>query len=489
MKKIIIFAIAALLFAGCRKDLTGLNQDPKNPTSLPSAALFTNAQRTLTNTLTSSNVNLNIFRLVVQYWQETTYTDESRYDIVTRQIPDNMWDALNRDVLRDFQEAKAIIPTEALDAPTQRNKLAITDIMEVYTWYYLITSFGDVPYKQALDIKNIFPKYDNQKDSYYDLLTRLDSSIAALDATASSFGAADIIYSGDVTAWKKFGNSLKLRLGMTIADYDAPKAKSVVESAITNAVFASNNNNALFKYVSSPPNTNPVWVDLVQSGRKDFIANSTIVNLMNTESDPRLSFYFTLDGTGKYSGNTPGKSSSYSAFSKPAGLVKQFSPGDVTDAGKLTYPDFPGDLMDYAEVEFLLAEAIERGFSVDGGTAASHYNSAITASILFWGGSAADAATYLARPGVDYATAPGTYKQKIGTQKWLALYNRGWDAWIEQRRLDYPVLPAPSNAATDYPVRFTYPINEQNVNTVNYKNASSSIGGDDVTTKLFWDKF
>ena len=96
------------------------------------------------------------------------------------------------------------------------------------------------------------------------------------------------------------------------------------------------------------------------------LGHCTIVNLMNTESDPRLSFYFTVDGTGNYSGNAPGKSSSYSAFSKPAGLVKQFSPGDVTDAGRLTYPDFPGDLMDYAEVEFLLAEAIERGFSVDG---------------------------------------------------------------------------------------------------------------------------
>jgi hypothetical protein len=159
-----------------------------------------------TNTRTSTNVNLNIFRLVVQYWQETTYTDESRYDIVTRQIPDNMWDALNRDVLRNFQEAKAIIPTEALDAKTQKNKLAVTDIMEVYTWYYLITSFGDVPYKEALNIKNTFPKYDNQKTAYYDLLTRLDTSIAALDETGSSFGSADIIYSGNAAAWKRFAN-------------------------------------------------------------------------------------------------------------------------------------------------------------------------------------------------------------------------------------------------------------------------------------------
>ena len=488
MKKIFLLVASALFFAGCTKDLTSLNQDPKNPVSLPSAALFTNAQRTLTNTLTSTNVNLNIFRLVVQYWQETTYTDESRYDIVTRQIPDNMWDALNRDVLRDFQEVKAIVPTESSDAKTQKNQLAITDIMEIYTWYYLVTSFGDVPYAQALNIKNTFPKYDNQKAVYADLLTRLDTSIAALDVTGGSFGKADIIYSGDVSAWKKFANSLKLKMGMTIADDDAVKAKAVVEAAVAAGVFMSNNNNALFKYVSSPPNTNPVWVDLVQSGRKDFVANSSVVNPMNANNDPRRPYYFTIDNTGKYSGNGPGRSSSYSAFSKPAGLIKQFNPGDVTDAGRLSYADFPGDLLDYAEVSFLLAEAAERGFSV-GGTAASFYNNGITASILFWGGSAGDASTYLAQTGVAYATATGTWRQKIGVQKWIALYNRGWDAWIEQRRFDYPVLPKPSNAASNYPVRFTYPINEQNVNTVNYTAAATAIGGDDVTTKLFWDKF
>lgn len=488
MKKICILAASALLFAGCTKDLSSLNQDPKNPVSLPSAALFTNAQRTLTNTLTSTNVNLNIFRLVVQYWQETTYTDESRYDIVTRQIPDNMWDALNRDVLRDFQEVKAIVPTESSDAKTKKNQLAITDLMEIYTWYYLVTSFGDVPYTAALDIKNTFPKYDNQKIVFTDLLMRLDTSIAALDATAGSFGQADIIYSGDVNAWKKFANSLKLKMALTIADDDAAKAKTAVEAAVAAGVFTSNNNNALFKYVSSPPNTNPVWVDLVQSGRKDFVANSAVVNAMNTASDPRRPFYFTVDNAGSYSGNGPGRSSSYSTFSKPAGLIKQFNPGDVTDAGRLSYADFPGDLLDYAEVSFLLAEAAERGFSV-GGTAESFYNKAITASILFWGGSAADATAYLAQPTVAYSTATGNWRQKIGTQKWIALYNRGWDAWIEQRKFDYPVLAKPSNAVSDYPVRFTYPINEQNVNTVNYTAAASAIGGDEVTTKLFWDKF
>ena len=144
--------------------------------------------------------------------------------------------------------------------------------------------------------------------------------------------------------------------------------------------------------------------------------------------------------------------------------------------------------MGYDEVEFFLAEAVARGYNV-GGTADTHYNNAITASILWWGGSAVQAAAYLAQPSVAYATAAGNYKQKIGTQKYLALYTRGWDEWIEVRRLDYPVLVAPSSALTAFPVRYTYPVNEQNLNTTNYNAAATAIGGDKVITKLFWDKF
>ena len=139
-------------------------------------------------------------------------------------------------------------------------------------------------------------------------------------------------------------------------------------------------------------------------------------------------------------------------------------------------------------MEFYRAEAIERGYAV-GGTAKGHYDDAISASILYWGGTQTDASDYLGRPKVDYATAPGNYKQKIGTQKWIALYNRSVEGWTEVRRLDYPVLPAPAAANSGFPTRFTYPGNEQTLNPTNYKAAAAKIGGDAVTTKIFWDKF
>ena len=149
----------------------------------------------------------------------------------------------------------------------------------------------------------------------------------------------------------------------------------------------------------------------------------------------------------------------------------------------------PGVLMSYAQVEFMIAEAIARGYSGFTGTAASHYDAAITASILEWGGTAAEATAYLAQPGVAYATAPGDYKQKIGYQKWIALYNQPTEAWKEWRRLDTPALTAPATAISVIPVRLLYPVVEQNINGANYSEAASAIGGDVVGTKLFWDKF
>jgi hypothetical protein len=473
MKKI-IYSLAAIMLItmACTKDLSSLNVDPKNPATLPSSAFFTNAQRSLSNTLTSSNVNLNIFRLIVQQWQETQYPEESQYDLGTREINDATWNALYRDVIRDLREAKALIPADVKDADVQKNRLAVTEVMEIYSWYYLVTTYGNIPYTEALDIEKPFPKYDDAKTIYNDLLTRLDAAIANINTGAEGFGGADLVYSGNMTKWKKFANSLKLKMGMTIADDDAAQAKSVVESAVASGVFTSNADNATLKYQNVQPNTNPIWVDLVNSGRDDFVAASTFIDSLLAHNDPRIDNFFTTDPTGGYSGAEPGMQSAY----EPNSHVHP----------DITKPEFPGLLLDYAETELFLAEAAQRGFNV-GGTAATHYNAGVTASIEYWGGTAAEAAAYLAQPGVAYNAA--NWKKSIGVQKWIALYNRGWDAWIEWRRLDYPQLDPAHEALSDIPVRFPYPVNEQNVNRANFEAAGEAIGGDDVSTKLWWDKF
>ena len=496
MKNKAIILVLVSMLSACTKDIQKLNVDPKHPLTVPSYSLFTNAQHALVNTLTSSNVNLNIFRLIEQQWEETTYTDESNYNLKSRAIPDNIWDGLYTTVLANLEKSKKTIPSDVTDATQQKNEIAIVDIMEVYTYFYLVTTYGNIPYSQALDINQPFPKFDDAKTIYYDLLTRLDADIAVLQAnqTGASFGGADLIYGGDPLKWEKFANTFKLKMGIVISDSDPPKATSVITSAVSvsgnSGVFTSNADNAVFNYLALTPNTNPVWVDLVQSGRQDFVANSTIMNYLQptgSPADPRLPYYFTLNNKGTYTGGDPGANVSFGGNSKPSGPL--LVPGSI---GKITNPDFPGDLLDYAETQFYLAEAVAK--ALIGGSAATYYNNGVLASEEFWGVPAASAAAYLVQPNVAFATAtaPGgsalTPLQKIALQGYLALYNRGWDAWIFTRALDYPVLIAPSTAQSDFPVRFTYPVNEQNVNVTNYDQASAAIGGDVVTTKLFFDK-
>lgn len=481
--KINKFLLILLLFvaASCGDEFYELNEDIKNPSSVPGESLFTSAQKDLVDQMVSTNVNYNVFRLFNQHWTETTYTDESNYDILTRNIPEQHWSELYRRTLKNLDEAaKVIADTEVLpeEEAAKNNKLQIIEILSVFTWSVLVESFGDIPYEQALDIDQLLPVYDDAQTIYEHLLTRLNSAIEGLNTDAGSFGTADNMYNGDVEAWKKFANSLKLRMGLTLADVAPDLARSTVESAVASGVFTSNADNATLNYLTAPPNTNPLYIDLVASGRNDFVAANTLVDVMNELDDPRRQYYFDDnirdEDTGEviYVGGIYGDGNNYA-------LYTHVNP-------RITQPDFGGTILDYAEVELLLAEAAARGYDVPG-TAESHYEAGIEASIKFWGGTDAEVDAYLAMPEVAYATAEGDWKQKIGMQRWIALYNRGFAGWLSQRRLDYPVLQAPPDAVSGFPVRLTYPIVEQTLNGANWSSASDAIGGDDVETRLFFD--
>lgn len=475
IKYFILIAVVAFL-ASCTDKFEEFNTDVKNPSRVSGQALFSNAELTLSDQVSSTNVNLNVWKLFSQYWTETTYTDEANYDIINRSIPDNTFQAYYRGFLRDLQEARTLIsntnPTTPTGPAEKTNQLAIIELLTVYSYQNLVDMFGNVPYTEAMDINNIAPKYDDAATIYRDLITRTDAAVASLDTTAASFGRSDLIYGGDVGKWRKFGNSLKVKLGITLADFDPGLSKSTVESAVASGVFKSNDDNALLQYLGAI-HVNPIYSDVVQSGRDDFVPANTVVDLMNNLTDPRRQFYFTQVG-GAYSGGIYGESNPFSQYS-------HINPN-------ITAPTFPGILLTYDEVLFYLSEAAARGYNV-GGTAEQYYNAGITASILWWGGTPLQAATYLSQPNVSYNTSPGTWQQKIATQSYIAFYTRGLEAFNQWRRLDYPLLNiAPTiSSYQDIPKRFTYPVNEQTLNKTNYEAASSAIGGDALTTKVFWD--
>lgn len=535
----VIYLVLIVFISSCTENFEDFNTDKKNPATAPGEGLFTNALKELADQLNKPDVNFNIWELWCQYWNETTYTDETNYDISQRDQPEGIFRVGYRRILKDLDEASRIISEGATanqdEEIMKANKLHIIEIINVFTYQYLVDVFGAVPYSEALNIGNVYPAYETGDVIYADLLLRLDAAIAGLDESVGSFGSEDLIYHGNVTLWKKFANSLKVKIGINLTDVNASQAQSTIESAVTGGVFTSSADEALFPYQTSAPNYNPIHSNLVASGRNDYVATNTIIDIMVNRNDPRLDDYFNINTIRPLPfPRDPVTNTRTDAvfeegenkilfYPQPGGSYDQVFmegpftvPAADTSAGIMVWiggtygvgspwathaqvadpilqPTFPGLILTYSEVLFYLAEAAERGYSV-GGTGEEFYNAGITESILWWGGSQDDVDAYLAYPDVAYQTAAGDWKQKIAYQSWIASYLNGFLGYTTWRRLDYPVLNiTPSNEdivdQTDIPVRFTFPINEQTLNNANYVSASQAIGGDELTTKIFWDLY
>lgn len=475
MKKIFITIFSYILLSSCISDdrYEEYNQNAKSPTEANADFLFNASMRSLVDQMTETNVNRNVFRLLAQYWTQTTYIDESNFDLTRRTIPQYHWSEMYGDVLFDLETAKEYVMSDDDPEVSEGDKIARMaqiEILLVYTWQQLVDTFGDIPYSEALSPRDIpLPVYDDAAAIYADLIERLENAIT--DLSSGEGFSIDNLYYGNMDAWQTFAHSLKLRLGIRLSDVDPSTAQSIVESAYNEGVFTSNADNASFVYLGSS-NPNPVWSALVQSGRNDFIPANTIVDFMNNLDDPRRSAYFDDNlGADTYVGGIYGDNNTFSIYTHIGGAMHD--------------PVNPACLMDYAEVSFYLAEAAARGWSV-GGTVEEHYNNGIMASFDYWG--IPGVADYLANPDIAYATAPGAdWREKIGNQFWLAMYNRGFEGWTVWRKYDTPTFNLPAKTESPVPTRYTYPVNEQNLNETNRNNAASAIGGDEQTTRLFWD--
>lgn len=498
MKRIYLIIIVLLAFSvSCTENFDDFNAEEKNPTEVEGEFLFTNGTKELVDQISSTNVNLNVWKLFAQYWTETTYTDEENYDIVNRTIPDNTFDTYYTNVIKNFDEAKKLIEADPLgvkESEQQKtNKLMIIELLEIYAYHNMVNIFGDIPYNEAMDINNISPVYNDAASIYSDLISRINNVLANLQAGIGteekpfeSFKSADIIYGGDVQSWIRFANSLKFKIAINAADVDDKvdfSVQTVIQEAISGGIISSPSENAILTYRSATPNTNPLYEDLILSGRKDFVPANTIVDTMVGMNDPRLDDFFSnkIDTSDNdiddpvWLGGDYGFSASYSGHSHLGSAI--------------LLPDFPGFLITYTELQFYKAEAAARGYTGVGQTAEEAYNDGVEASIMFWGGTSTEANNYLAA----YPYDGGNWKASIGLQSWLASYTRGFIGYTTYRRLDQPDImntPDPDVYKTTdgvVPTRFTYPVNEQTLNAENYSDAAAAIGGDKLETTLFWD--
>lgn len=501
MRNIRIFILTALLLGSfsCGKNFDDLNVNPNDPSEVSPDFLFTSAAHNISH-FNAGYGHIYFVHLWAQHFAQNNYTDESRFRI--RPDANNYyWEWLYSGALFDLTEAQKLLPSSGDPAEVVQNKQAIAEVLSVVQWHDITDIFGPVPYFEAMKgAGNRTPKYDSQKDIYFDLLKRLKEASDQMDPGFDAYGNADPIYFGDVAKWKAFANALRLRIAMRMADVETDAAKTEVEAAWADA-FTSNAENAYFHFLTAQPNNNPLNQQRLERGDADYgLSRALIDNTLLPLNDPRLPVFADekVNGGG-YAGRPYGQNSGNAAsesadlYSQPSGAAairgeRGFNPLDVVKS------DAAGRLFAYAEVCFILAEAVERGWSVPG-TAAEWYEQGIRASLEEWGiGDAGAQDAYLNQPAVAYATAEGDWKQKIGVQKWVALYLNGIQAWNEWRRLDFeklePCVDGPQFDVGDKPapVRLTYPTNEQSQNNANYQQAVGLLGGPDkLTTRLWWD--
>ncbi|KAF2515710.1 SusD/RagB family nutrient-binding outer membrane lipoprotein [Flavobacterium foetidum] len=471
LKKLLYTSLFALTLSSCSDSLDDVNKNP-NATETPLAPyLLTGTLKQGADLYWGDASNFNSSLLFVQHWAKIQYTEPDRYDVSNTSFT-SLWNTGYSTLITDLN---TILNFPESQANSNYKGIALT--LRSWTFLLLTDAYGSIPYKEAG--QKITPAYDTQKEVYTGLLEDLARAQSLLN-TASGSVTGDLAYKGDISKWKKLVNSLRLRIALRISDREPVLAKQAAIDATSDAagVLASNNDTFKFTYISSPQqNPASAWFET----RDDFRISKTLVDKLYEFSDPRLPVYAQLPSdasVGKYVGGGNGLSNSNA---NSQGFAKTSKPGTYF----LTSTS-PAVIVSYSETLFNLAEAAARGYI--SGDPEQYYKNAITASFNQFGITDATViSNYLNQAVVKYDAS--NYAKSIGTQKWIAFFGQGLDAFTEWRRLDYPVLKAGADAVLDgqIPSRFFYPGTEQSLNGNSYQAAVAVQGRDLLTTKLWFD--
>lgn len=493
-KIVIALFVAATTISSCTKNFDEINTDPNNPTEVPNSYYLTGAQRGIMDNTFDTWWGGNVGNQLAQYWSSNQYTSESRYFFRTG-ITNSYWNLfyaggnnISTTAVGGLRELQNIIdncdndPGKSAASGAVVNQKAVAMLLKAWLYQNMTDTWGNIPYSEALNAEIRSPKYDTQSSIYSGLLADVDAALALIDESAAG-PMGDLVYGGDMASWKKFANTLKMRIAIRMADVNTSTAGTAFSEAMTSGAFESNADNALMPY-GTGTDANPIYYNRYVQGRNDYCASNTMLDILVALNDPRLSSYYApSSSTGEWIGEVYGLTEANGAATTNSSISQR--------SAKVLAADLPGIFLDYASVEFMIAEAIERGWVA--GSAQDHYNAGITASMEYWTtASSTDITTYIAQPSVDYTNAGSgtTWQQKIGKQKWLALYLQGVQGWSEWRRLDFGILQEPADGILDgdgIPMRMKYPVDEQTLNSTNYDAAVASQGSDEQNTKVWWD--
>ena len=458
-----------------------INPDPNAKTDASTAELFTNITRQIAGDLTISDATPGLF---VQYFTETQYPGSSLYTLSRSE-----WSAYYSGPLKDAQEIIDINSGEKASTATANgsanNQIAIARIMKAYLFSVVTDRWGDVPYFGALKGSlNASPKYDKQQEIYNDLFKELKEAMGQFDAGAAVKG--ELLFQGDAVKWKRFANSLRMRLAIRLTEADAAKARTEYLAAYNDAAgwIDNNSKNATFAFPDNRNFRNP-WAAKVDQ-RDDLGMSNVFIDSLKSYSDPRITKYATPTNTGTYIG---------APYGWNQGDIQTWaSSNQYSRIGTaITAQNAPGYMITASEMLLIKAEAALRGWLPSTDLVTS-YNDAIRASLEQWGVFNATAyATYIADPKVviTATTDLATGKRRIGLQKWFSLYPNGQEAWSEWRRLNEPKLTPARDAQSGrrIPLRNGYPGSEPTLNGANYNAQVGSMGGGDTPdVPVWWDK-
>lgn len=474
----IFLLVLILITFSCTEDFNTINDNPNAPQEVSPEFLLTNVILEQIDEHTY-NQGLRFNNYLAQFNADVEFERIDRYELGSNSRYWNMIFGL----LADLESMKELPGyNEAYDG--------VAEIYKVYLFSQLTDMWGDVPYSEAVqfDELNFTPVYDAQEDIYlnpdHGLLARLEAAVFQLENTNETI-SGDIMFNNELNQWVLFANSLQVRFRLRISNRFTDFTK-LQELADGGQLMQSNADNAVVPYLSAAPNQFPLFN--AATGIYQGLKMSKTVELQLKEwEDPRLDVFFkptsksVQEGTPEFRGLQNGLSTQ--SISENGIDLNDLSL--VSDRFRSMPNGVDAQIMLYSEVQFALAEAVERNFI--SGDANEYYQNAIEAHFDYYGAVVPD--DYFTREAVALNGSTQDNLEKILTQKWLSLFMIGHEAWFNIRRTSIPALvPGPDNFNDNrYPVRYLYPESEQAVNKENYDAAVENIGGDNINSKNWWE--
>jgi len=527
MKKLIInfslFLSLLTVISGCKKDLEEKFNNPEKATEANLPGLLTGILNN--DRVRPSYYNVRTFLLVqpAVYSQTASFISaNSAYqqnDGYIEQYWNNFYspNANGSGVLGMYRSMELVYSSlSETEKASQEVFIQAARIVLYDQASQMVDLWGDIPFTEAASIVNTntfsYAKYDNQKDLYNYFITELDKSATYFSTAASNsiFSKYDILSSGNLDKWRRYANSVRLRLLMRMSNSDETFAKTEVQKMLaspTQYPLVDGGNVANYSPIASDILLRPLtnFTSNLRDGLTEigsYYAPDYMLNtVMLPANDPRIPVIFD-----KYGRTVSGKfvqNATYRAM--PITFTSTQQEGGFADYAILDSATFlqnqylPGPVITAPEVNFLKAEAFERW---GGGDAAASYEMAVRQSITYYyylnsintgftAVPAPDANTvnaFIASAATAYTGSSAQKLVKIWNQKWLHFgFLQSVQAWSEYRRTGYPQLTFPVQTLTGFenpPVRLRYPTSERSLNAANYAAVQEK---DTRTTKIFWD--